>query len=253
LIYSDLSEEYKEKFLSYAISVDQLINASDDDVLEIFARLNSYNVRLNEAELRHAEFQGDFKWEIHESSRRWKILWEEFEVVSVRQRVRMQDDSLVAEMVEVILEGIKDGGQANINRLYGRYDGKIEEVRLRQVVNKLDDTLETIVKNFYDILFGPIARGPHFLMLFAAVAHALHGIPKGDLEVEVPRDPKALTNLEVAKENLLKLNEIIENDVNPSDRSLQEFWRASQSSTQRLSSREKRFPLFFRALLAQKI
>jgi hypothetical protein len=61
LRYSSLSDELKERFLEYRISVDQLMDASDDSVLEIFARLNSYTVPVNAPELRHAKYQGDFR------------------------------------------------------------------------------------------------------------------------------------------------------------------------------------------------
>ena len=46
LKYSTLSEDQKGEFLEYAIAVDSLVNASTDDVLEVFARLNSYTVSL---------------------------------------------------------------------------------------------------------------------------------------------------------------------------------------------------------------
>lgn len=92
--YSTLPSEFQERFLSYAIAVDQLINASDTDVLEIFARLNSYTVSLNPPELRHAQFQGNFKWAVHRTSINWAVLWEKFGVVSVRQRLRMLDECL---------------------------------------------------------------------------------------------------------------------------------------------------------------
>lgn len=89
--YTTLPTELQEIFLSYTIGVEQLINASDEDVLEIFARLNSYTVSLNQPELRHAEFQGDFKWAIYESAKRWKVLWDSFQLLSIRERVRMLD------------------------------------------------------------------------------------------------------------------------------------------------------------------
>ena len=57
LKYSTMSPEQQEIFLSYAIAVDQLVNASDTDVLEVFARLNSYTVTLNPPEKRHAKYQ----------------------------------------------------------------------------------------------------------------------------------------------------------------------------------------------------
>ena len=39
--YKTLPDDVKTRFLSYRIPVVQLINASDSDVLEVFARLNS--------------------------------------------------------------------------------------------------------------------------------------------------------------------------------------------------------------------
>lgn len=101
--YSTLSEQYQTAFLDYAIAVDQLINAKTDDVLEIFARLNSYSVALNPPEKRHGKFQGDFKWAIRNASRAWKDFWKDFAVLTTQERVRMLDDSLTAEMSGILL------------------------------------------------------------------------------------------------------------------------------------------------------
>src|SRR5437870_2807933 len=40
--YADLEDEQKDSFLAYKLTCEQLINASDEDVLEIFVRINSY-------------------------------------------------------------------------------------------------------------------------------------------------------------------------------------------------------------------
>src|ERR1700757_4110386 len=69
--YSDLTDDQKATFLSYPIGLDQLVNAGDEEVLEVFARLNSYTVSLNGAEKRHAKFQGEFKFAIRDASKRW--------------------------------------------------------------------------------------------------------------------------------------------------------------------------------------
>ncbi len=60
LRYADLDDDIKDDFLSYKLTCEQLINASDEDVLEVFVRINSYAVPVNEAELRHARFENDF-------------------------------------------------------------------------------------------------------------------------------------------------------------------------------------------------
>lgn len=74
-VYSTLSAEDKEVFLAYKVPAVQLINATDADVLEVFARLNSYSVKVTPAELRHAEFSEPVKWAIYDASRDWAMLW----------------------------------------------------------------------------------------------------------------------------------------------------------------------------------
>src|SRR5438046_8043026 len=76
--YSTLTVNEQEDFLGYAIAVDQLMNASTVDVLEVFARLNSYTVVLNPPEKRHGKYQGEFKYSIRNASRFWAEFWEKF-------------------------------------------------------------------------------------------------------------------------------------------------------------------------------
>lgn len=248
LRYSTLPEDLQEIFLTYPIAVDQLINATDTDVLEIFSRLNSYTVILVPAEKRHAKFQGNFKWAVHDAAKAWPILWEKFAIVSVRERLRMADDSLMAEMFGVILQGVTDGGATNIDRLYRAYDDQFDETETRQGV---DDTLSFLVDAFADVLIGtPLSRAPQFLMLFAAVAHALRGIPPGQLGDEMPgRDPRALTDLDRVKAKLAELGSVLEEDKPRSNDRFAPFWLASTQSTQRISTRRVRFLMYWDALL----
>ncbi|MGA2749400.1 MAG: DUF262 domain-containing protein [Verrucomicrobiota bacterium] len=243
--YSTLDSELQAKFLSYAIGVGQLINASDKDVFEVFARLNSYNVQLNGPEKRHAKYQGDFKWAVHEMTSKWSILWDKYQIVSVRERVRMLADSLMAEMFGVFLEGITDGGQPNIAKLYDKYDkeGAFDST----IIAKIEDILDFFTKNLADDLKDtPICNAPHFLMLFSAIAHERYGIPLGQLNELPARDPTALQKLELSRNNLTQLAAVIGSDSQVAG--FEEFWLASSSSTQRIASRKKRFPVFVRAL-----
>jgi len=247
LKYSSMGVELQEIFLSYPIAVDQLLNADNNDVLEVFARLNSYSVPLNSPEKRHARFNGEFKWAVRNAARRWALLWDKYGVLSVRERVRMMDDSLTAEMLGILIDGVKDGGQPKIDAIYKRFDISFnpEDPSIAQ----LDSTLDYFLREFSSQLVGtPILRPPHFLMLFAAMAHALAGIPEGEMGAEMPqRDPDALSDTSVAMGNLLTLSSIIDQPLAPLG--LEGFWRASLSSTQRISSRRVRFPLYYRALL----
>ncbi len=119
--YSTLEPELQGIFLGYPIAVGQLINAPDKDVFEVFARLNSYNVQANEPEKRHAKYQGEFKWAVHEMVTKWTVLWDTYKIVSTRDRVRMLADSLMAEMFSIVLDGVGDGGQPKIDKVYTKY------------------------------------------------------------------------------------------------------------------------------------
>lgn len=240
--YSNLSPEEQERFLGYQIAVDQLINASDADVLEVFSRLNSYTVPVNPPELRHAKYQGEFKWSVHEMSQKWSMLWEEYRVVGARDAVRLLSDSLMAEMFGIVIDGIRDGGQPKITALYERIDKTYERGTVEEVV---DGTLRFIVDNFDEVLVEtPLSSAPHFLMLFAATAYAGYGIPQGAIPKMPPPGP--LAPLEQSEPPLFEIGDILETDEPPA--SALAFWTASTSSTQRIASRQTRFPVYVAAV-----
>jgi hypothetical protein len=244
LRYSMLSDELKERFLTYRIGVDQLVNATDDDVLEIFSRLNSYTVPINQPELRHAKYQGEFKWAVHEASVKWKTLWEDFHVVTPRERLRLLNDSLMAEMFGVLLEGIRDGGQPKINALYQKYDHGFDRSRIDQALDLVLPKLTGLYSA--PLTDTPLHSAPHFLMVFAALAQNTVGIPEGDLEGPFQTENEQPTTTRVI-ENLFKLGQLIEQDEPTPNPEARAFWRASKSSTQRIASRRIRFPMYLAA------
>ena len=251
LRYSTMGQDLQQAFLSYLLGVDQLLNATDDEVLEIFSRLNSYTVTVNRPELRHAKYQSDFRWAVHEMSSKWGELWDKFKILSIRQRTRMLDDSLVAEMFGIVMIGVADGGQPKIDKLYESCKSRFPDQEA--VVCQVDKVLEYIMGRFDDVLVGSaIAGSTHFLMLFAAVAHALFGIPEGNMGNVMPeRDSRALSDINIAKENLSLLNNAIESEETDTD--LRQFWQASRGTTQRIASRRVRFAMFYKALLPAPI
>ena len=108
------------RFDSYEMKVDELLNASDEYVLEVFHRLNAFGVKLNSQELRHGKFQGGtykelFRAAVIDTSERWQVLWSRYKVVSVRGRLRMADDELTAQSFGVVTKW-GDGRRADPHR-----------------------------------------------------------------------------------------------------------------------------------------
>ena len=255
--YEDLDECDQRRLLAYQIGVVQLFEATDDKVLDIFNRLNAYGLSLNSQELRHGRYQGGkykgvFRRAVIEASKRWGILWDRYKVVSVRARVRMADDELMAQMLGVILEGVQDGGQPTITRLYNNYDEGLPNDSLA----KLDETVEYIVGNLSEVLNSRVSNTPHFLMLFAAVAHALVSIPEGDMGDASPlpdRDGSALSDLAMAIQNLETLAEVLETPENEVPPRFGQFRLVSSRTTHRIRSRGIRFTKLYEALLPDPI
>lgn len=249
--YSTLDQELREHFLTYSIGVVQLFNASDTDVLDVFHRINAYGLTLNSQERRHGKYQtGAFRNLVINMSREWSVLWDRFNIVSTRERVRMGDDQLMAQMIGVLLEGVVDGGQPSINRLYEKYDADIPA----NTELNINSVLDYMVKQFSETLGTSLSRSPHFLMLFAAFCHALIGIPDGGVDDDMPaKETEALSDADIAKDNLAVLADVIDMSEEEVPERFFAFKYASGGSTQRIRGRRIRFPMMYKALLPRSI
>ena len=256
--FETLDYEDRAGFLSYQIAVEQLFGADDDTVLDIFHRINAYGLSLNKQELRHGKFQGgkykgEFRLAVIRTSERWEILWSRHHVVSVRNRVRLLHHELVAQLLGILLDGVTDGGQPKIEKLYEKYDSGIPDC----IEERFDSVCECILNNFSDVLGTKLGAGPHFMMLFAAVAHAKFGIPTGDMGGKFPnlphRNPHVLQDIPAAVGNLLTLADIFDISGDDVPERLSGFKVAIAGTTQRIKSRSVRFVTLYRALLPDRI
>ncbi len=270
MYYRDLDEDTKQNYLAYPIALEQLINASDELVLEVFARLNTYSVPLNAAEHRHAKFQGDFKSAVHEFSSRHSSFWQSFGILSLRQRVRMEDDQLAAEMFGCFIDGVVNSGRPYLDELYRRFDADISKERT--ILNKsgkdklpdslkdassvplrADETVAFITRHFDGVLRGGFfSRSPQLLILFAAIGHLIHGIPFGDLGDALPSRPRLQDiDLELAAANLVRLGNVIEEEDQP--QYLREWISvAGGGQTTRIASRSVRFRFVWNAIVGNQ-
>ena len=237
LTYSSLEPEDQEKFLGYTLGVEQLLNAADDDVIDIFKRLNSYTVPLNEAEKRHAKYQTDFKWAVRKAAQDWKGFWEKFGIFSIKERFRMQDDVLMAEIFGIFLEGVRDGGARNIDALYKRQDEDTFTKSIHKSIrDKIDATLSFFDEKIGQALSNEFSKPFHILILVAAYANNRWGIPQGQLE-SIKRHK--LASPDKIMDGLSTLENILSQGNPP--KKYQKFYKACKGSTHRIASRKARF------------
>lgn len=63
--YEMLPKEKKDDFLQYELGYDVLFDMAYEDILDIFARINTYTVSLNTQEARNAKYIGFFKQHVY--------------------------------------------------------------------------------------------------------------------------------------------------------------------------------------------
>jgi hypothetical protein len=80
-------------------------DVTDAEVLAVFARLNTYTVRLNAQELRNAEFFGAFKQAVYRLALDHYAFWLNKGILTDQQIARMDEAELVSELAVTMLGG----------------------------------------------------------------------------------------------------------------------------------------------------
>jgi hypothetical protein len=237
--YSDLSDEVQKIFLSCSIAIEQLYNATDDDVIDIFARLNSYTVSLNAAEKRHARYQTELKFFVRRMSTKYRWFLEKYGVFTTRQRFRMEDDVFFAELTRLVVEGVGDGGAERIDRFYrDMTDESFGEDRQRSVDAILDETIGFLDSNLGMFFKGPLGR--HYQLYGLCAAYL-------SITSKMPRRPELPGNSTLLDDQAMQANlGTLERELDGEEQT--EFKKASSSSTQRIASRLVRVGAFIDAL-----
>jgi len=173
--FTELSEEVRRQILSYELSVHVLSPDTDDqEVLEIFSRLNSTGVRLNDQELRNAKFFGELKRTAYGMAYEQLTRWRQWTIFGERDIARMNEVELVSEFIGLMLYGLRGKTQRALNALYKDKDPAFPEEhevrrRFRAVMDAIDDTIGRQLPGlefsnltlffdlfacFYDLMFG---------------------------------------------------------------------------------------------------
>ncbi len=185
--FSQLPEYIQEQFLSFELSVDLLINLPDSEILDIFARLNSYAVVLNEQEKINASHFGPFKVLADRIGFEFNEYWTRQEILTSQQILRMQEVNLVADLLIAMVEGVTS--KKSIKKFYMKYEKEFLydidrlEWHFREVINM-------IARIFPDGLLGTEFQRIHlFYSLFTAIYHCLYGLANfvDSRRISIPR------------------------------------------------------------------
>lgn len=182
LRFKELSQEAKDRILNFEFSVHVLpAGAPNSTILEVFSRLNSSGVRLNDQELRNAEFHGEFRLVCTRLALEWTDQWLEWKVFGRSQVARMAEVELTSELVQFMIQGFQGKSQPALNQIYSTYDDNFPNAeavlrRFRAVMTSLQELWSPELDEIFGEEFsetGFNSRG-WFYPLFVAMYRAMY-------------------------------------------------------------------------------
>lgn len=245
LYYDDLPDGIPEQLLSYEVSVDNVVTASDEEILEIFRRINSYTLPLNTSEKRHATYQGSFKWFINELTEYISPFLSEFKVLSLRDVSRMLDADLITEICQIKLKGIENRSSSKLNDIYKNNDK--EFVNEEEINDAVIGAFNFIKDNFVEVFESTSISSYNFYSLMGALIFNKSGIPdaKDDLADFEPIN-KFTNNIDQSRDSLIRI--FGEVDERNEDGEFQEYVKASIATTHSYKHRLIRIKVLIEAL-----
>ncbi len=204
--FTDLPENVRQDFLSYKIDVNEIRNASDEIVREIYSRVNKYNIALNKQELRRADFPGQFLKLSEELSQH--SFFEDSKIFTIANRRRMGDVEYISELLAILIDGIQDK-KTTLDQFYQDYSTwpKKDVTLIRDRFEKIIDDLQKIFpEDSYTISKTRFRQKADFYSLFSAInelqieGNALEGKNTDDL-----REDLKLLNVNIEPESDIEL------------------------------------------------
>lgn len=203
--FSELSEidpDIQTAILGYEISVDLLTNMDDPQVLDVFGRLNSYAVVLNEQEKINANHFSPFKLLADELSKSYYNFWLDTRLLSEQRILRMEDVNLTADLLIAMIEGIKE--KKKIKAYYDSYEINFIH-NIDELQHKFDSVINVINRLLGDNIRNTQFRRLHlFYTLFTSIYHIMYGLNGSDDPVpSIPDlDEVAIARMRIRLDNI---------------------------------------------------
>lgn len=200
--FKDLPDDRKMAFLNYTLSAVILIDLGDDEVFNIFSRLNTYAIKLNSQELLNSQFFGCYKQLVYHLAGEYRKFWLDSHLLSERSIARMEDAKLVSQLLSVIVSGkIESNSFKTDSYLYRKYDDNFPESSTLE--HNFKETVDLISNIYNDELRDTaFSQVPLFYSLFLVLYHFKYNIQTFNLPTfpislaDIPRIRTALDDID---------------------------------------------------------
>ncbi|MBN2019001.1 MAG: DUF262 domain-containing protein [Sedimentisphaerales bacterium] len=170
--FDELSEEEKRRFYGYKFVVRYLNTDNDDEVRDIFQRLNKYLTPLKPQELRNATYTGPFIKLAEKLAD--DEYWAENRIVTPAAIRRMTDIEFMSELLIGVMHGPQGGSARIIDEYYKQYEDYEDQFPDQLRAERLFAlTLETVQRILPEIKGTRWGNKTDFYTLFVALAYLL--------------------------------------------------------------------------------
>ena len=207
LLYSELPDNVQRDFLNYELSVDLLIDLPDKDILDIFARLNTYAVKLNRQELLNAQYFGAFKMLVYDLGYEYTKFWTDNGIFTNNNIMRMEEAALTSDIIASIVENeIVDS--KNLEKVYKKYDNDLpNDAIVRERFTLTMDYIGTVFRSI-NLKESAFSRQPLFYSLFMCLYHMNYGLN----DINVPRMSLNSSNISKVRNFVSAIDTIISDE-----------------------------------------
>lgn len=240
--YSDLSPQSQKQFLEYEFAADLLIGATEPEILDIFARLNTYGVRLNKQELINAKYFGYFKTTIYKLGYEFYTFWVENCILSEKEIARMLEAELTSELLIAMLAGIQS--RKVIEKYYKDYEDEFPQQTT--IMERFRSCMDTIGQVMGSRLPTSNFSSKHlFYSLYCSLFDLMYGLPNAPSKhIDfTPRNVARISSI------LADIDSIFEREPDEIIKGEREFYDASTKHTTDLVARKIRHAYLVRRIL----
>jgi hypothetical protein len=244
--FSQLPENIRTHIETFTFLCEVFQQIRDEDVLEVFARVNTHSVGLNDQELRNGRYFGHFKQSAFRLAHQHLEFWRQQGIFTESGIARMLEVELTSELMIAALAGQQDK-KKSIDEFYARFDESFPErsrieARFAGVIDALNAALADVLKE------SEFRRVPLFYTLFCVVLHRLYGLP-GVASVSPASKRLSAADSSALRDAVIELSAKIrsakeERKVSSSDLA---FINACLRQTDNLKPRQKRFETLYSA------
>lgn len=238
--FHELSREDQLTVRQFGFSVEIFKGISDQQVFEIFGRLNMNGVPLNKQEIRNGKFFGRFKQLSFSLALEHLEFWRRNRVFTEQSIARMMEVELTSELLVAGLDGMQDK-KKSIDTFYESLDAKFpsEETYRKRFCETISTIADTVGDDLKSTAFR---RPPLFYTLYCVAYHHMYGLP--GVQRKSPKSKLSSDARQGLKQALLRFSDMIAASKDPEQdipKRFAVFIASSARQTDNINPRKVRF------------